>query len=382
MRILSLSNCPLDESLGSGYVTSRYAQGLRALGHGVDLYGPPEYEVLPRLSRAIRYRQALGMALAVSRRLDGEDYDVVELWGGEAWLAIARLTRRYRRHGRHGRPFLVVSHSNGLETHSAEILAAARADGRLAGGGDAWYHLDHSRLFAAGFRRADALVTVAGFDRDYALRQGYAPPERILALDNPLPDEYLGLDDDLAREPVIGYCGSWIPRKGVDLIARDLPLLLRELPAWKLILVGVGDRFDPAEWFPADVLPRIEVVPFADRRDGLRALYRRFSIAILPSVYESFGLAAAEAMACGCALVASPVGFAAALRHEEEAVLLDGSASPALYRALRRLALDEPLRRSVAAAGRRRVQPLRWTDAVARLAAVYQSWLAELRACG
>lgn len=372
MRILSLCNCPLDESLGSGYVALRYAQGLRELGHHVDLFGPPEVEILPRLKKGIRYRQSVGMARLALRSLHEGSYDVVELWGGEGWLSICLLTRLP------GRRFLVVSHSNGLETHSAEILGAARSAGRLPP--TRWYHRELSPLFALGFRRADALVTVADFDRRYALRHDYARPERILALDNPLPDGFLGLSPDLRRDPVIGYCGSWIPRKGIDLIIQDLPPLLRELPAWRLVLVGVGSGFDAAEHFPPDVLPRIEVIPHADRNHGLRALYQRFAILILPSVYESFGLVAAEAMACGCALVASPVGFASGLRDGEEAILLDSQDSPALFRALRRLALDEPSRRAVAAAGLRRVQTLRWSSALATLESAYRRWLDEVRA--
>jgi glycosyltransferase involved in cell wall biosynthesis len=371
MRILSLSNCPLDERLGSGYVTLRYARGLRERGHEVELLGPSEFEPLHRLGRGIGYRQAIGMAAASLRRVAASDYDVVEFWGGEAWLAISLLARLPRRR------FLLVARSNGLETHCAELLAARHAGGDLDGR-EPWYHPDPSRLMAAGFRRADALVTVAEFDRQYGIRRGYVPAARLLAIDNPLPDEYLGLEVDLEREPLIGYCGSWIPRKGVSLIVQDLPLLLREFPAWRLLLAGVGERFDPARHFPPDVLPRIEVVPFLERSE-LRSLYQRLAIAILPSHYESFGLVAAEAMACGCALVASRVGFAASLRDGDEAVLLAETAHPALYHAVRRLILNEPLRRAVATAGRRRVQGLQWPSATARLEASYQQWLAERR---
>src|SRR4030081_2029164 len=62
MKILTLSNCPLDEAQGSGYVIVNYARHLRLRGHQVDLLGPDEL-ALPRSGRrAIRYRLALGMA--------------------------------------------------------------------------------------------------------------------------------------------------------------------------------------------------------------------------------------------------------------------------------------------------------------------------------
>ena len=371
MRILSMSNCPLDESLGSGYVALRYARGLRERGHHVDLLGPEDYEPFRRLRRGISYRQALGMAAAGLRRAGS--YDVVETWGGEAWLALGLLARRARRR------FLLVAHSNGIETHCAEILRAAERGGRLAPS-RRWFQLDQSALFERTFRAADALVTVAEFDRWYALDRGYAPPGRILAVDNPLPDEYLDLSVDFERSsPRIGYCGSWIPRKGVDLIERALPPLLRDFPEWRLVLVGVGESFRTEEHFPADVLPRIEVVPFAERGTHLRALYQSFGIVILPSVYESFGLAGAEAMACGAALVATRTGFAAGLRDGEEAMLLPEATPQALRGAVETLIRDEGLRRSVARGGYRRVQPLRWDAAITAVEAAYHAWLAELR---
>jgi len=368
MRILTLSNTPLDESLGSGYVVLRYARGLRERGHEVDVLGPTDYEPFHRLRHAIRYRQTIGMATASLRCLGG-GYDVVEFYGGEGWLAISALASLP------GRRFLLVSHSNGLETHCTETLGAApeaREPRR-------WYHLRHERWIACGFRRADAIVTVAPFDRDYALRERYASEHRVLAIENPLPASFLGCEVSFAREPVIGYCGSWLPIKGAALIARDLPRILREFPSWRLMLVGVGPDFRPAECFPTDLLPRISTVPRAERETELQALYKRFAITIVPSFYESFSLAAAEAMACGSALVATRVGFAAGLRGGEEAILLPAATSPCLYEGLKVLIEDAALRERIARAGHRRVQSLRWESAVARLEAAYTGWLDEIR---
>jgi glycosyltransferase involved in cell wall biosynthesis len=372
VRILSLSNCPLDESLGSGYVAIRYARELRARGHCVDLLGPEDYEPLRRLRRATSYRQALGMAAASLRRVAKTDFDVVEIWGGEGWLALELLARTPRRR------FLLVSHSNGLETHCAEILRSAEGAGRLAPS-RRWYQLDQSALFARAFRAADALVTVAAFDREYALREGYAPPDRVLAVDNPLLDEYLALRVDFRRPPVIGYCGSWIPRKGVALLESALPDLLRSRPGWRLVLVGVGEGFRPERHFPEDILPRVEVVPFAERTTRLCALYQSFAIVVLPSLYESFGLVGAEAMACGAALAATRVGFASGLRDREEALLLAEPSAEALREALEALTGDEELRQTVARGGYRRVQPLRWSLAAGAVEAAYLGWLGERR---
>ncbi len=375
MRILTLSNCPLDDRQGSGYVILGYARRLAARGHTVDLLGPPEIEVprwrrSPWQAQAIRYRQALGMALTVLTRR--RHYDLVELYGGEAWLAVT-LLRRLRR-----RP-LLVAHSNGLEPQAERLLAASGAQRR-------WFQRDLSRLYARTFRGCDALVLVSEFDRRFAQAEGYQPAERLLAIDNPLPEAFLadgppGAAPLAERPPTALFCGSWIPRKGIELLARDGAAFLARHPAWTLLLVGVGD-LEPRRHFPAAVADRVQVVPRAERESELLALYRRSRIAIQTSLYESFGLAAAEAMACGCALVASRVGFAAGLADGAEASLLPAPTSPHLEQALARLAADDAFRQRLAASGQKRARQLRWDAAVERLESAYLNWLAAHQQAG
>lgn len=40
MKILVISNCPLEESQGSGYVIINFCRGLSERRHEVDLFGP------------------------------------------------------------------------------------------------------------------------------------------------------------------------------------------------------------------------------------------------------------------------------------------------------------------------------------------------------
>lgn len=366
MKILTLANTPLDPASGSGHVICGYADRLRALGHSVELLGPADFEPFYGARRAIRHRQALGMATACLDRLGSGSYDVVEIYGAEGWLATSLLAATA------GRRYLLVAHSNGIETHCSEVLAAAGLAGRSR-----FWRPDPAPLSRLAFLRADALVGVSAWDARWALERGYAPARRILALDNPLPDSYLGQPLDLDREPEIGFCGAWLPIKGIAALCREIPEVLRAFPDWRLTLVGVGPSFRSDLHFPGDLLHRISIVARAERETDLRSLYRRFSIVVAPSVYESFGLMTAEAMASGAAVATSPVGFAAGLADERE--VLHILPERPLAEAVGRLIRDQDLRSRVATGGWKRAQALRWEPTAARLAEAYQRWTAELR---
>lgn len=373
MKLLTLSNCPLLAHQGSGYVTLGYVEGLRGRSWQVDAFGPEHFEPLPRLGKARRWRLAVGMLFQALRSVRGTSYDIVELYGGEAWLAIAVLSRWP------GRQFLLVSHSNGLETLASDELCRHLGADTLDAKKRRWYQLDARSLFASGFRRVDALVMVSDNELRYAQAQGYQSDAKLLAIDNPLPDHFRGLPLQLGRRPLIAYCGSWIARKGTAAITIDMPRILREFRDARLRLIGVGHTFRLADHFPADVHAQIEVLPFVSDKTQLQTAYAECAISIVPSIYESFGLTIAETMACGCAVVASRTGFAAQLRDGVEACLLAEPSAPHLYTQVKRLLEDPQLRDAVATAGHRRVQQLRWSGAVEKLSTALETWLAERR---
>jgi glycosyltransferase involved in cell wall biosynthesis len=112
--------------------------------------------------------------------------------------------------------------------------------------------------------------------------------------------------------------------------------------------------------------------------EALAREYERMAIFVLPSHIESFGIALAEAMACGCAVVTTRVGFGANLTSDE-AILLEEPKSPNLYESVKRLILDPQLRERLGSAARDRVRLLRWGNAVATLSTTYKSWVSQHR---
>jgi glycosyltransferase involved in cell wall biosynthesis len=299
------------------------------------------------------------MATFGVRQFNRNAYDLVELWGGTSWLLAVLL--------RTGTAVPIVHHSNGIEQHYTELWEQKTE----AGENEHWFQLDLSPLYDLGLRASDAIVTVSSFDLPFLRRRGYLPESRLYAINNPLPDFFLDRTVQPDRPKRVGFCGSWIPKKGIDVLRTDVAAFLREHPEWTFSVVGVGET-DIRAQFPVEVRDQLEVISFLEREE-LAAWYHRLSVFVLPSIAESFGLVAAEAMACGAALVMTDVGFAHDLADEREALILPASTRPHLYRALTRLVNDESLRRQVAQNGYERVQNLRWEDAVDRLESIYQS---------
>jgi glycosyltransferase involved in cell wall biosynthesis len=289
------------------------------------------------------------------------DYDLVELWGGGAWLLAVLLNQLAPN-------VPLVHHSNGIEQH--RIAVQQRSPGADIQN-TRWFQWDVSLLHDWGLHAADAIVTVSSYDLPFLKERKYVPEERLHAVDNPLPHLFLGRNVQYDRPNRIGFCGSWIAVKNPSLLRNDLTSFLRNHPDWIFSVVGVGDT-DVAYQFPRDVREQIKVIPFLER-EKLVDWYHGLAIFTLPSVYESFGLVMAEAMACGCALVATNAGFAHSLEHEQEALILPEPQSPHLRTALDTLAEDEVLRRRLAQNGYERVQNLRWDRAVDQLESIYKS---------
>jgi glycosyltransferase involved in cell wall biosynthesis len=126
--------------------------------------------------------------------------------------------------------------------------------------------------------------------------------------------------------------------------------------------------------FPACVRDRVAVQEsYAQNAAGLS----KAKVFFFPTQYEGFGMALAEAMACGCAPVTTPTGFGAELRHGEEALLCDFDDTGAMRKAILALLDDERLRGRIARAASQRARSLRWEAQVRRLEATYSAWLLE-----
>ena len=120
----------------------------------------------------------------------------------------------------------------------------------------------------------------------------------------------------------------------------------------------------------------------------LPVYYSAADLCVVPSHYESFGLVALEALACGTPVVAARVGGLPAVVRDGENGLLAAWRSPEAFAGLIDAMLgDYALRRRLGSAARPSVEHLTWGAVADQVLALYDQLaesipLAEVCLCG
>jgi len=168
--------------------------------------------------------------------------------------------------------------------------------------------------------------------------------------------EAIGISPD---ERMALFVGRIEPLKGLDTLIRAMAIVKRKCKAFVcphyLIIIGgdpEGDSMDMTEEMNrlqslCGELGLDEMVLFLGKRgqDTLPYYYSAAEVVVMPSHYESFGMVALEAMACGTPVIASRVGGLAYLVREGETGFFVPAQDPeALAEKLRLIFVDHDLR--------------------------------------
>ena len=238
----------------------------------------------------------------------------------------------------------------------------------LAGPGRGW----PVRAWLGAIRaRARAVLCVSQFTRAEAMRLGRLPASRLTVSHLAADAAWFAPADAPAPDatPTIVYVGLLKPHKNVARLLRAFAQVRDRIPH-RLVLVARHHQIrtiDREALSLAHAMPdRVELIeslPFAE----LVRRVKQAQFAAQPSLHEGFGLPALEAMAAGVPVLA---GHAGALPEVcgESALYCNPEEESDIARALLALATDAPLRRRLAAEGRKRARTFSW-DACARLTA-------------
>jgi glycosyltransferase involved in cell wall biosynthesis len=156
-----------------------------------------------------------------------------------------------------------------------------------------------------------------------------------------------------AQPPVLLTIGRFMAEKNQSELLKAFARLAPRFPDWKLKIVGEGELRPQLE---AEVarLGLQERVSLPGVTKDVAGEYARASLVVLPSLYESFGLVAAEALASGRAVLAfdSCMGIAEMVRSGSNGLLVSaaGDRVAQLAQGLEQLMGDAELRQRMGAA--------------------------------
>ncbi len=289
---------------GSSVAAAGLAARLAAGGHRVWVAAPHRPLRLPQLD-GLTYVNVpapayhtfaeplshLALAGTLLRLVEEAEPDVVHVHYALPAAPMALLALRMT--GRRALPALVVT------LHGSDVTVLGR-------------HAALRPLLLPVLERADAVTAVSRFLAGEAAALGLSRPVAVLPnlvdVDHFRPRRPAEFRSFLARpeEAVLIHVSNFRPVKAVLDVIRVFALVRRRRRV-RLVLVGEGpDALRARE--EVEALGAAAEVSFLGLRPDVAAILPAADVFLLPSLNESFGLAAAEAMACGVPVVASAVG--------------------------------------------------------------------------
>ena len=254
----------------------------------------------------------------------------------------------------------------------------------------------HEERYRRGALRASRIIAVSHSTRRDLESVLPIPPERIRTIYS-APDpaftsnhfdqehEQQVLERYSIRWPFILYAGTVRPQKNVPRLVEAFAVLRGEFenhPEFhELRLVIIGDELSRNPSVRRAVIatkmePYVRFLGFVPA-ETLKVFYRAAAIFAFPSLYEGFGLAPLEAMACGTPVVASNLPpLVEAVGDAAELVTPDNVFD--IARGLRELLLDPERRQKLSSAGPLHARRFNWRETARDVLSVYSEIINEL----
>ena len=241
-----------------------------------------------------------------------------------------------------------------------------------------WYGF--TRMQARVARRIPTLITVSESSAGDIARDFRVQRDRVRVIP-------VGVETDVFQPPtvprvpgrIVAVSSSDSPMKGARVLLEAVAKLRTERDV-ELVVVG-RPRADGPVARAVDELGIGDAVRFVTGLPdpSLAELFGSAEAAVVPSLYEGFSIPAVEAMACATPLVASRGGALPEVVGDCGVLVEPGNPSD-LAHALGDLLDDEPRRRALGAAGRRRVEErYTWRAMAAATAEIYAETAAARR---
>jgi glycosyltransferase involved in cell wall biosynthesis len=226
-------------------------------------------------------------------------------------------------------------------------------------------------LWLSRFERSRYLFPSQSERQTFIQRHSRIPPRQTVVIHNAVDLELFQPANQAPRgrsAPLrVGFAGQWTPRKGIEELLESWHTVKSALPECALYLAG-----GPSVWkntsHTADGDEIMRRVRQMEQRGLIRCtgelprsamprFWNSLDIAVVPSLYEPFGLGALEALACGVPVIASSVGgLNEIVTHGRCGLLVPPGDTAALARTLCTVLGDESLRARLRGGARLRAQ--------------------------
>jgi D-inositol-3-phosphate glycosyltransferase len=332
VAMLSVHTCPLaalggKETGGMNVYVREVSRELGRMGVDVDVFTRSQNPAIPRVvqlgdrARVIHLRAGVEAPMARERiyehldefvagvdawRIAGSvEYDLIH---AHYWLSgVAALALK----ARWSVPVLQMFHTLGrLKNRVARSAAELEPPVRLE---------EEVRIVTG----TDRIVAANVVERAELLRDYGALASQIATIPCGVDTELFSPGDrgdarrrlELDERQVLLWVGRLAPIKGLDTLLDAVARLRARGQNVRLLVVG-GDADEPTGGHEASLRRRLEQLRLGDAvrfvgpqpQSVLPLYYAASDVTVLPSYYESFGMVALEAMACGSPVIASRVG--------------------------------------------------------------------------
>ena len=341
IAMLSVHTCPLatlggKETGGMNVYVRDLGRELSRRGIYVDVYTRSQNATIPHVSNSLAERgrvihvkagpekpynknrvynhlDEFVTGVQTQAESDRITYDIIYSHYWLSGIAAQKLRRQW------DIPFVQMFHTMAeMKNRVAQSPAEREPDRRSNCEGEIMHWAD--RLIAATPLEKNQMTWLYGAPAD---KISIVPPgvdlERFQPLDKVESRGFVGIPPD---DKLILFVGRIQPLKGIDTLIRALALLRKQAPtlAENICVCIIGGDPNPDSELEQAELNRLQALQAeldiadlvtmlgAKEQDTLVYYYSAAEMVVMPSLYESFGMVALEAMACGTPVVASDVG--------------------------------------------------------------------------
>jgi len=231
--------------------------------------------------------------------VDDISFDIVHMHDFFAYKAIDKFKEL-------GKPILLTIHRLHREYPNwflGETIAMEKAD-YITVVGESYYKEDEKELFGKYSEKVTCVFN--GIDTEFWNVQNCSYPNVSRHERRKAVLQKWGLTDGI----LYLYIGRFDPvQKGVDILLKASEQFLENKEA-RMIVVGVGDKKleDLSKELEKSRPSKLKVINKLLPKEGARDLYCSADFALIPSLFEPFGLVQLEAMACECIPIGSRTG--------------------------------------------------------------------------